>query len=64
MITSKHCLNLGERVKKSEVTAAVSDAKENTRMALQTVYDVLNYRQRKKDKGRRSCSKASQLKYA
>ena len=35
-------------MKKSELTAAVSDAKENTRAALQTVYDTLNKGQRKK----------------
>lgn len=34
-------------MKKSELTAAVSDAKENTRTALQTVYDTLNKGQRK-----------------
>ena len=35
-------------MKKSELTAAVSDAKENTRTALQTVYTTLNKGQRKK----------------
>ena len=35
-------------MKKSELTAAVSDAKENTRAALQTVYNTLNKGQRKK----------------
>ena len=48
MITSKHCLNWGERMKKSELIATVSDAKENTRTALQTVYDTLKQGQRKK----------------
>lgn len=48
MITSKHCLNWGERMKKSELTVAVSDTKENTRTALQTVYDTPNQGQRKK----------------
>ena len=35
-------------MKKSELIAAVSDAKGNTRAALQTVYDTLNKGQRKK----------------
>lgn len=34
-------------MKKSELTAAVAETKENTKAALQTVYDSLNHGQRK-----------------
>lgn len=34
-------------MKKSDLTAAVTETKENTKSALQTVYDALNQGQRK-----------------
>lgn len=35
-------------MKKSEFSAAVAETKENTKAALQTVYDAMNQGQRKK----------------
>lgn len=35
-------------MKKNELTAAVAEAKENTKSALETVYNTLNHGQQKK----------------